>query len=59
MFPFTGSAISLGASVAPLFIQLGIWDEFNLRAKKFNTVRMYKEDLTPSHEIDCPWLEEA
>lgn len=58
MFTFTGSAISLGASVGPLFIQLGIWNEFNQRGKKYNTVHMHKEDLTPSYEIDCPWLEE-
>ncbi|KAG0084471.1 hypothetical protein BGZ93_005224 [Podila epicladia] len=31
-----GSAISMGSSVAPLFKQLGIWDEFVNRSKMYN-----------------------
>jgi len=54
-----GSAISLGASVAPLFKQLGIWDEFIERSKMFNTMSMYKEDLKLSSQMESPWLEEA
>ncbi|KAG0088371.1 hypothetical protein BGZ93_010445 [Podila epicladia] len=54
-----GSAISMGASVAPLFKQLGIWDEFLKRAKLCTIAHIYNEDLTPVHVWDGPWLEKG
>ncbi|KAG0336807.1 hypothetical protein BG000_006130 [Podila horticola] len=51
-----GSSIGLGAPVAPLFIQLGIYDEFVRRGKHYNEVQMLKEDLTLVHTMDSTWL---
>ncbi|KAF9309610.1 hypothetical protein BG003_009549 [Podila horticola] len=51
-----GSSIGLGAPVAPLFIQLGIYDEFVRRGKYYNEVQMLKEDLTLVHTMDSTWL---
>ena len=53
----TGSAISMGSSVAPLFKQLGIWDEFVNRAKPCYLAHMHKEDLEPVHTLNSDWLE--
>ncbi|KFH70617.1 hypothetical protein MVEG_03467 [Podila verticillata NRRL 6337] len=53
-----GSGISMGPSVAALFKQLGIWDEFVERSKVYHTMHMYKEDLTLVNTITAPWLEE-
>ncbi|KFH70983.1 hypothetical protein MVEG_03829 [Podila verticillata NRRL 6337] len=54
-----GSAIVMGSSVAALFKQLGIWDEFVERSKVYRTVNMYKEDLKLMITMTGPWLEEA
>ncbi|KFH65425.1 hypothetical protein MVEG_08903 [Podila verticillata NRRL 6337] len=54
-----GSGMSMGPSVAALFKQLGIWDEFVERSKEYHTMRMYKEDLKLVNTIAAPWLEEA
>ncbi|KFH65423.1 hypothetical protein MVEG_08901 [Podila verticillata NRRL 6337] len=54
-----GSAISMGPSVAALFKQLGIWDEFVERSKEYHTVNMYNEDLKLMNTLTLPWLEEA
>lgn len=51
--------MSLGATVGPLFRQLDIWDEFVQRSKFHESFQIHNEDLTPSHEIQYPWLEEA
>ncbi|KAG0012715.1 hypothetical protein BGZ82_002449 [Podila clonocystis] len=51
-----GSSIGLGAPVAPLLIQLGIYDEFVRRGKYYNEVHMLKEDLTLVHTMDSTWL---
>ncbi|KAF9320130.1 hypothetical protein BG003_007111 [Podila horticola] len=47
-----GASIGLGATVAPLLIQLGIYDEFISRAKLLNGMNMLKEDLTLVHTMD-------
>ncbi|KFH70608.1 hypothetical protein MVEG_03458 [Podila verticillata NRRL 6337] len=54
-----GSAIQMGPSVAALFKQLGIWDEFLERSKVWDAMAMYKEDLTPVHSMASPWLANA
>ncbi|KAF9025679.1 hypothetical protein BGZ52_008853 [Haplosporangium bisporale] len=54
-----GSAIGLGASIAPLFKQLGIYDEFVKRGKVCNQMHMYKEDLTPVHTMDMRCLQDV
>jgi hypothetical protein len=52
-----GSAISLGATMHPLFRQLGIWDEFQALGKPSNVVHIFKEDLKPNFTMD--WWERA
>lgn len=47
----------MGSSVGPLFEQLGIWDEFVNRAKKYNVVHTHKEDLTHVNTTNAYWLE--
>ncbi|KAG0333142.1 hypothetical protein BG000_009441 [Podila horticola] len=54
-----GSAIVLGSTVSPLFIQLGIFDEFVKRGKVHHRVQMVNEDLTPEHNMEVEWLKEA
>ncbi|KAG0092076.1 hypothetical protein BGZ92_010907 [Podila epicladia] len=54
-----GSFIALGAPVAPLFKQLGIYDEFVKRGKYYNDTQMYTEDLKPVHTMDISWLRDA
>ncbi|KAG0085738.1 hypothetical protein BGZ92_008763 [Podila epicladia] len=54
-----GSAIALGSAVAPLFVQMGIYDEFVKRGKYFNEVHMFKEDLTPVQTMDTTWLKDV
>ncbi|KAG0029854.1 hypothetical protein BGZ81_003344 [Podila clonocystis] len=51
-----GSAIGMGAAITPLFKQLGIYDEFVKRAKFYNQMKMYTEDLTPVHTMDMRFL---
>ncbi|KAG0331845.1 hypothetical protein BG000_010558 [Podila horticola] len=50
-----GSAISIGATVYPLFRQLGIWDEFQALGKPLNLIHIFKEDLQPNFTMD--WSE--
>ncbi|KAG0333143.1 hypothetical protein BG000_009442 [Podila horticola] len=54
-----GSAIILGSAVTPLFMQLGIYDEFVNRGKVHNRFHMLKEDLTPIHSMDVRWLADS
>ncbi|KAI9233385.1 MAG: hypothetical protein BYD32DRAFT_454754 [Podila humilis] len=54
-----GSAMAMGPSVAALFKQLGIWDEFVERSKEYHTVNMYKEDLRLVNTMTGPWLAKA
>ncbi|KAF9314081.1 hypothetical protein BG003_004544 [Podila horticola] len=54
-----GSAIILGSTVTPLFMQLGIYDEFVNRGKVHNRFHMLKEDLTPIHSMDVRWLADS
>ena len=58
-FACVGSAMTMGPSVAALFTQLGIWDEFVDRSKVCHTGHMYTEDLKLINTITFPWLEEA
>ncbi|KAG0336806.1 hypothetical protein BG000_006129 [Podila horticola] len=51
-----GSAIGLGATITPLFKQLGIYDEFVRRGKVYNKMAMYTEDLTLVHTMDLSWV---
>ncbi|KAF9376060.1 hypothetical protein CPB97_011064, partial [Podila verticillata] len=54
-----GSVMSLGASLGPLFKQLGIYDEFVRRGKHFNQAHMYKEDLKHVHTMEGGFVKEA
>ncbi|KAF9368360.1 hypothetical protein CPB97_004696, partial [Podila verticillata] len=54
-----GSAMAIGASVIPLFKQLGIYDEFVERGKHYEEFHMHKEDLELVHSMDFSWLEQA
>lgn len=47
-----GSAISIGATMYPLFEQLGILDEFIALGKPSNMVHIFKENLTPNIVMD-------
>lgn len=42
----------LGSAVAPLFQQLGIYDEFVARGKHYTGMGMYTENLKLFHTID-------
>lgn len=59
VFVLVGSAIALGSAVAPLFIQMGIYDEFVKRGKYYNEVHLLKEDLTPVQKMDTTWLKDV
>ncbi|KAF9428987.1 hypothetical protein BGZ94_000216 [Podila epigama] len=52
-----GSAISLGAGVSPLFMQMGIYDEFEQLSKPYDQVHIYDEDLNPEFTMDGTWIE--
>lgn len=54
-----GSAIGLGASVFPLFQQLGIYEEFLKHGKHVNEYHMFKEDLNLIHTMQTTWLKDA
>lgn len=47
-----GSAITIGATMYPLFEQLDILDEFVALGKPSNVVHIFKEDLTPNIMLD-------
>ncbi|KAF9277909.1 hypothetical protein BGZ68_008911 [Mortierella alpina] len=47
-----GSAISLTANTAPLFRQLGIYDEFTAAGMVYNKVMMHDENLNLEHVMD-------
>lgn len=51
----TGSALSLGAGIVPLFKQLGIYDEFVAIAKPYNEMRIFNDKLKPEYTMDCSW----
>ncbi|KAF9428988.1 hypothetical protein BGZ94_000217 [Podila epigama] len=52
-----GAALSLGAGVAPLFTQMGIYDEFIRIAKHYNQLHVWDEDLNPQFSMDGTWIE--
>ncbi|KAF9328753.1 hypothetical protein BG006_008111 [Podila minutissima] len=59
-FPIVaGSSILLGATVAPLFVQLGIYDEFLRCAKRFTEMNLLKDDLTHVHTLHNSYLHKA
>ncbi|KAG9319571.1 hypothetical protein KVV02_001756 [Mortierella alpina] len=47
-----GSAISLTANTAPLFRQLGIYDEFTEAGLVYNKVMMHDENMNLEHVMD-------
>lgn len=47
-----GSAVVLGSAVAPLFQQLGIYDEFVAKGKHYTGMGMYTENLKLFHTMD-------
>lgn len=51
--------MGMGATVIPLFTQLGIRDDFLSRAKHYTSLNMLKEDLTLTHTLESGWLTEA
>ncbi|KAG0349976.1 hypothetical protein BG005_010495 [Podila minutissima] len=54
-----GAAIVLGSSVAPLYHQLSIFDEFVARAKRYTGMGMYTENLKLVHTMDNTPIEKA
>ncbi|KAG0040420.1 hypothetical protein BGZ82_002843 [Podila clonocystis] len=54
-----GSAMTMGASVLPLFKQMGIYDEFLKRGKYFNQMHMLMEDLSHVHTMHMEWLKQV
>ncbi|KAG0014518.1 hypothetical protein BGZ82_001736 [Podila clonocystis] len=54
-----GSAVALGTAIAPLFQQLGIYDEFKKLGKPYTQLELFNEDLTPELVQDCSWIQEA
>jgi hypothetical protein len=51
--------MSMGAPIAPMLRQLGIYDEFVARSKEYHVMSMYKDDLTLVNEMDGHWVQEA
>ncbi|KAF9375488.1 hypothetical protein CPB97_011415 [Podila verticillata] len=47
-----GSALVLGANMAPLFRQLGIYDEFLLLGREQVEIQMFNEELKPQFNMD-------
>ena len=47
-----------GPTLAPMFKQCGIYDEFVQRGKYYNMFHMHNEDLEPVHIMDTRWLKE-
>ncbi|KAG0040421.1 hypothetical protein BGZ82_002844 [Podila clonocystis] len=54
-----GSALSLGCHIAPLFKQLGIYDEFVTRAKEYNAMSMLTEGLDVVNTMEFDWLKKS
>ncbi|KAG0024960.1 hypothetical protein BGZ81_007528 [Podila clonocystis] len=54
-----GSALSLGCHIAPLFKQLGIYDEFVTRAKEYNVMNMLTEGLDVVNTMNFDWLKKS
>jgi hypothetical protein len=50
--------MTMGASVLPLFKQIGIYDEFIKRGIYFNQMHMLMEDLSHVHTMDGAWMRE-
>lgn len=47
-----GSAIALGATIAPLFTQLGIYDELLQLATRLTHVHVISENMKPVYTMD-------
>lgn len=56
---FLGAAMGMGATVIPLFTQLGIRDEFLSRAKHCTGMNMLEENLKLVHTLDNTWLRDT
>lgn len=53
---FTGSAIVLGTGVAPIFQQLGIWEEYTRIGKHYLQMGIFDENLKHAYDMDIDWL---
>ncbi|KAG0342046.1 hypothetical protein BG004_005770 [Podila humilis] len=51
-----GSAIVLGTGVAPMFEQMGIWEEFTRIGKHYDQMGIFDENLKPSYDMNIEWL---
>ncbi|KFH66267.1 hypothetical protein MVEG_08366 [Podila verticillata NRRL 6337] len=52
-------SVALGTGIAPLFQQLGIYDDFKKLGKPYTQLELFNEDLTPELVQDCSWIHEA
>ncbi|KAG0335239.1 hypothetical protein BG004_000077 [Podila humilis] len=51
-----GSMLAMGATIVPLFKQLGMYDEFMERSKPYHSVIMLNEDLEHKHTMNGEFL---
>ncbi|KAG0022377.1 hypothetical protein BGZ81_008549 [Podila clonocystis] len=51
-----GSAIVLGTGVAPIFQQLGIWEEYTSIGKHYLQMGIFDENLKHAYDMDIDWL---
>ncbi|KAG0349977.1 hypothetical protein BG005_010496 [Podila minutissima] len=51
-----GSAIVLGTGVAPVFQQLGIWEEYTKIGKYYLQMGIFDENLKHSYDMEIDWL---
>ncbi|KAF9311457.1 hypothetical protein BG003_007380 [Podila horticola] len=51
-----GSAIVLGTGVAPIFQQLGIWEEYTRIGKHYLQMGIFDENLKHAYDMDIDWL---
>ncbi|KAG0340464.1 hypothetical protein BG004_006398 [Podila humilis] len=57
MYPL-GSMMAMGATIAPLFKQLGMYEEFMERSKPMHTSTMLTEDLEVIHNMEGRFLKD-
>ncbi|KAG0338360.1 hypothetical protein BG004_007262 [Podila humilis] len=53
-----GSVMIMGPASAPLFKQLGMYEEFMERSKAVNSMTMCTENLDPISHMSWPWVKE-
>ncbi|KAG0202465.1 hypothetical protein BGX33_009701 [Mortierella sp. NVP41] len=54
-----GSAVAFGAAIAPLFHQLGIWDEFVALGKQSESIKIYNHKREYQYHIDLTGFSEV